>query len=189
MTLYTLVSILPPDALSTKANILIDQTGHACLADFGLLTIISDPTNFTASSYKLAHGTTRWMSPELLDPDRFDLGGGQPTKESDSYSFGMVIYEVLSGQTPFVQWNEWIVMRKVIEGERPAKPEGTEGAWFTDNLWETLIRCWETQPGSRPSVEAVLECLNQVSGTWTPPSLPTGEDVEMDESDWEFESE
>jgi len=171
------------------ANILIDQTGHACLADFGLLTIISDPTNFTASSSRVARGTTRWMSPELLDPDRFDLDGSRPTKESDSYSLGMVIYEVLSGQTPFAQWNEWIVMRKVVEGKRPTKPEGAEGARFTDNLWETLIQCWATQPGSRPSVEAVLDCLNQVSGTWTQSSPLMSRDAETDESDWEFETE
>jgi serine/threonine protein kinase len=82
------------------------------------------------------------MSPELLDPDRFDLKDSQPTKESDSYSLGMVIYEVLSGKTPFAQWNEWIVMRKVIEGERPVKPEGAEGARFAGNLWETLIQ-WQ----------------------------------------------
>ena len=129
------------------------------------------------------------MSPELLDPDRFDFKDCQPTKESDSYSLGMVIYKVLGGQMPFAQWNEWIVMRKVGEGERPAKPEGAGGTWFTDDLWETLTQCWATQPGSRPSVEAVLECLNQVSGTWTPPSPLMGEDVEMDGSDWEFETE
>ena len=129
------------------------------------------------------------MSPELLDPERFDLKDSQPTKESDCYSLGMVIYEVLSGQTPFTQWKDWIVMRKVIEGERPMKPEGAEGAWFTDDLWETLIQCWETQPGSRPSGEVILECLNQVSGTWTPPSPLVDKDVEMDESDWEFETE
>jgi len=157
-----LVSALPPDVLSTKANILIDRTGHACLADFGLLTIISDPTIFTASSYRLARGTTRWMSPELLDPDRFGLKDCRPTKESDSYSLGMVIYEVLSGQVPLSQWNEWIVMQKVIEGERPAKPDGAEGAWFIDDLWEILTQCWATQPESRPGVNGVLEHLNQV---------------------------
>ena len=32
------------------------------------------------------------MSPELLDPDRFGANG--PTRESDCYALGMVIYEV-----------------------------------------------------------------------------------------------
>ena len=34
------------------------------------------------------------MSPELLDPERFGVKGDRPTKESDCYAFGMVIYEV-----------------------------------------------------------------------------------------------
>lgn len=38
-------------------------------------------------------GTTRWMSPELLDPSRFD-SDGLPSRESDCYALGMVIYEV-----------------------------------------------------------------------------------------------
>jgi len=39
-------------------------------------------------------GTTRWMSPELLDPDRYGLPDSRPTKESDCYALGMVAYEV-----------------------------------------------------------------------------------------------
>ena len=34
------------------------------------------------------------MSPELLDPDRFGNGDRRPTKRSDCYALGMVIYEV-----------------------------------------------------------------------------------------------
>ena len=41
-----------------------------------------------------AGGTTPWMSPELLDPDRFGISDGRPTKQSDCYSLGMVVYEV-----------------------------------------------------------------------------------------------
>ena len=38
-------------------------------------------------------GTTRWMSPELLDMVRFD-SDGLPSRESDCYALGMTIYEV-----------------------------------------------------------------------------------------------
>lgn len=38
-------------------------------------------------------GTLRWMSPELLDPDGSG-SSGRPTRESDRYALGMVIYEV-----------------------------------------------------------------------------------------------
>jgi len=42
-------------------------------------------------------GTRRWMSPELLDPERLEMPeseGNRPTRQSDCYALGMVIYEV-----------------------------------------------------------------------------------------------
>ena len=39
-------------------------------------------------------GSPRWTSPELLDPSRLDDRDPRPTKESDCYALGMVIYEV-----------------------------------------------------------------------------------------------
>ena len=128
------------------------------------------------------------MSPELLDPDQFESSDGRPTRESDCYALGMVIYEVLSGKVPFAPLREYIVMRKVLEGERPSMPEGAEGAWFTDELWTTLNLCWETGPEIRPSIEAVLERLSHVSGTWVPPSPRAKEDSE-DDSDWDLTAE
>ena len=184
-----LVCALPSNTLSIKANILIDKDGLARLADFGLLTIVSDPTNYTASSSMVTRGTTRWMSPELLDPDQFESGGGRPTKESDCYALGMVIYEVLSGKVPFAPLKEFMVVRKVLEGKRPSIPEGAEGAWFTDDLWMTLNLCWATRPESRPSVEAVLERLGEVSGTWVPLSPQADGDGGMDVSDWDLTTE
>ena len=38
-------------------------------------------------------GTLCWMSPERLDPPHFGTNG-RPTRESDCYALGMVIYEV-----------------------------------------------------------------------------------------------
>ena len=126
------------------------------------------------------------MSPERLDPTRFNLKNGRPTKESDCYAFGMVIHEVLSGKAPFAESTDYIIMRKVIEGERPEKPEGAQGLWFTDDLWEMLKQCWAAQRESRPSIEAVLECLEQITETWKPPPQQTNEDAEADEDDWDY---
>jgi len=42
-------------------------------------------------------GTRRWMSPELLHPERFEMPESEdnrPTRQSDCYALGMVIYEV-----------------------------------------------------------------------------------------------
>lgn len=105
------------------------------------------------------------MSPELFDQDQTNPEGTRPTKQSDCYALGMVIYEVLSGQAPFAQFHPGMAMLKVLQGERPGRPNGLEGTRLTDDLWRTLNLCWEAQPQRRPSVEAVLECLELVSRT------------------------
>lgn len=162
------------------ANVLIDRHGHACLADFGLIMIISDSTNSTSSlSYKNA-GTTRWMSSELLDPDHLNFEDGRPTKESDCYALGMVILEVLSGQVPFAGYRNIIVMQKIVRGEHPERPKGV---WFTDYLWQTLEQCWSPLPSDRHSIGAILECLEQVSIGWKPLLPLTGENIQIGDDD------
>ena len=111
------------------------------------------------------------MSPELLTWDQNCPKNSRPTKQSDCYALGMVIYEVLGGQAPFAPLYQFVVMCKVIGGERPQRPGGVEGARFTDELWRMLDQCWETQPESRPSGSAVLECLERISEDTNPPSL------------------
>jgi serine/threonine protein kinase len=169
-----------------KVNILIDQDGHARLADFGLLTIISDQSGFTTATSASGGGTTRWMSPELLHPEQFGLDNSRPTRESDYYALGMVIYEVLTGQLPFTPLKDLIVMRKVIDGERPGRPEGIRGTWFTDDLWEMLRLCWATHIQSRPSIVPVRECLDRVSSVWKPLPPQANEGVGEHENDWDL---
>ena len=96
------------------------------------------------------------MSPELLDPDEFGLKEGRPTKESDCYALGMVVYEVLSGQTPFAPCKGPAMIRKILAGERPRRPQGSEGKLFTDNIWRVLGFCWKPRPRDRISAEDVL---------------------------------
>ena len=94
---------------STQANILINNDRRACIADFGLTTITGVVTRPAAGDSKVSlissdtlmsftgGGTCRWMSPELLDPERFGMPESEdnrPTRQSDCYALGMVIYEV-----------------------------------------------------------------------------------------------
>jgi len=92
---------------STQANILINGDRRACIADFGLSTITGVATAAGASRASLISndtlmsftggGTRRWMSPELLHPERFGMPESEdnrPTKQSDCYALGMVVYEV-----------------------------------------------------------------------------------------------
>ena len=153
--------------LDIKANILIDCNRHARIADFGLLTLIPDKTSLISTFSRLDGGTIRWMSPELLDPESFDLPNDScPTEKSDCYALGMVIYEVFSGQVPFTQDNNVTVIRKVIDGKRPERPP----AQFTSGLWEILERCWKHRPCDRPSLKDLLQRLEDVARA---PQLPS----------------
>jgi len=117
------------------------------------------------------------MSPELLDPTRFGLKKSRLTKESDCYALGMVVYETLSGQKPFARDPLTVVILKVLDGNRPGRPQGARGVWFTDSIWGVLDLCWKPQPGERPSLDAVLQCLQGASQPSRPPS-PMDEDME-----------
>ena len=140
-----------------KANILINHNGHACLADFSLLTIAPDQS--TVISTCIEGGTIQWMSPELLHPEHFGLKKSRPTKESDCYALGMVVYEVLGGQTPFAPAKAIVVIWKVLEGHRPERPQREEGRLFTDAIWKVLELCWKHEPSDRPSAKSILQHL------------------------------
>jgi len=120
------------------------------------------------------------MSPELLDPDRFGIVDRRPTKRSDCYALGMVILEVLSGKPPFPNYNGMTVMRKIVEGERPGRPEGEEGVWFTADLWGMLEQCWSLQPEKRPTIDDVLRCLRRGSTAWQPLPPDSGDHAQSD---------
>ena len=113
------------------------------------------------------------MSPELFDPEKFDLKDSRQTKYSDCYALGMVMYEVLSGRVPFSRHHGPAIIGAIIKGERPRRPREREGTWFADGVWDVIERCWKASPGDRPGIKDVLQCLEGVSRSWTPPSPQT----------------
>ena len=122
------------------------------------------------------------MSPELLDPESFGSTKPRQTKGSDCYALGMVIYEVLSGQTPFAPSGPAVVIRKVLSGERPERPQGEEGRSLTDTIWEVLECCWKHQPHERIGAKTILLGLEGNSPALEPPSNLEG-DEEIDSDD------
>jgi serine/threonine protein kinase len=70
-------------------NMLLDKNQQVQLSDFGLAVIAQNIDVIPRSSA----GTTAYMAPEQLQ--------GQPCRASDQYALGIVVYEWLSGSTPF----------------------------------------------------------------------------------------
>jgi serine/threonine protein kinase len=169
-----------PRSLDPKAHILIDRNNRALLAGFGLISMSSDQETFLSSCVE-GH-TIRWMSPELLNPEKFGLKGSPPTKESDCYMLGMAIYEVLSGQTPFASLTSPAIIRKILDGERPTRPQGNNGNLFTDGIWRVVQRCLELQPRDRISASTILLGLEGNPIPLRPSSNADG-DAEIDSDD------
>lgn len=123
------------------------------------------------------------MSPELINPGTFGLKVCRPAKESDCYAVGMVMYEVLSGRTPFAQCNTIAVISKVLNGERPGRPQGEEGTPLTDEIWGMLERCWKPRPYDRITAKDILLGFEGTSSPLWPPSNVDG-DMGLDIHDW-----
>ncbi|MEP7289807.1 MAG: serine/threonine-protein kinase [Chloroflexota bacterium] len=75
----------------TPGNILFNEQGQAVLADFGIARIVSD-ARLTQSG--MTTGTPMYMPPEQ------GIGKGSDLR-SDTYSVGVILYEMLTGQAPY----------------------------------------------------------------------------------------
>lgn len=84
------------DSRYVQGNILITEGGTARIGDFGITGIITDPTVVEprCTTGSRSPGLVRYMAPELLNPSQFNLANGNPSKESDIYSFAMTAFEV-----------------------------------------------------------------------------------------------
>ena len=69
-----------------QPNILMNDSGHACIADFGLAKVALDPDSVRSALCQNGY-TPRWTAPEVMN-------GGPCSKEADSFSFAMVMIEV-----------------------------------------------------------------------------------------------
>lgn len=128
----------------------------------------------------------KWMSPELLSPDDFDMSHANPTIASDVYALGMVIlevirallrlqfnhlmtcFQVLIGAQPFAELSRTqnIIIYVVVNGKRPARPANSEKMGISDALWQLLQSCWTTAPAERAGVKFVRKFLQEAASTW-----------------------
>ena len=72
-----------------QPNVLVDGSGYARIADFGLTTVTQNLDSIPSTSCHHGH-TPRWSAPEVLKE-------GTYSKEADIFSFAMVMIEVRDG--------------------------------------------------------------------------------------------
>src|SRR5687767_8626781 len=79
------------------SNILINRTGSPKLLDFGIAKIL-DP-NLIHESINPTASMLRMMTPDYASPEQ--VNGGDVTPQSDIYSLGILLYELLTGHKPY----------------------------------------------------------------------------------------
>jgi len=92
-------------------NILMDHQGHLALTDFGL----SKQNIDSAGGATTFCGTAEYIAPELLKGLKY----GPPV---DWWSFGILLFEMMYGRTPFVDKNRKLMFHRIINSEPNIPP-------------------------------------------------------------------
>jgi hypothetical protein len=123
------------------SNIMFDEHWRPKIIDFGMSRPESSPGSSAADT-----GTIWYSAPEQL------VVGGRHTRKIDVFSFGYILYEILTGNAVFAPSEpERHVQKRIRRGELPVLPHQS------GTLMQGLIRrCWSVDPTSRPSFEGIF---------------------------------
>ncbi|KAG1737455.1 kinase-like domain-containing protein [Suillus lakei] len=136
----------------TANNILIDSNHNAQVADHGILTMCPESPN---TSY--LRSNVRWAAPELFDVPENEEPSTPPEPASDIYSFGCIMFQVMTGQQPYADVrNDHQVTVMILKGKKPARPSSPH---IADPFWDFIEKCW-SDTGRRPSADEVLSFLD-----------------------------
>ena len=119
-------------------NLLVRSDGTLKIADFGIARA-AETTRLTQIGSVL--GTAAYLSPE-------QALGEEVTAAADIYSFGCVLYECLTGRTPYVF--ETLAELTAKHREEPIRPLGELRPELSEELEAVVMRCLARNPAYRP---------------------------------------
>ena len=124
---------------------------HAKLGDFGSIVVASP-------SYSQRIGNYQYTAPEAL---RGSLSVPY-SKEIDVYSFGIILWEILTGKIPFQELKKNPktcdkIEKIIIDGYRP--PLNILPDDIPECIIEIMKDCWNSKPSSRPSLGKIISIL------------------------------
>eukprot|EP00727_Mastigamoeba_balamuthi_P008205 m51a1_g4005 putative serine threonine kinase (748) ;mRNA; r:538573-544251 len=99
-----------------SSNVLVDSSLNAKVCDFGLTVLLDKgkTSSATSKSRDSAIGSLFWTAPEVI-------AGAPCTTKSDVFSFGVIIWEAVTRETPYSEMNPHFVAQKVLESQlRPS---------------------------------------------------------------------
>ena len=77
----------------------------------------------------------------------------------DQYSYGLVVWQMATSQTPFKNYTKEHLIREVaVEGRRPS----TEHKHIPPALGRLIAACWHREPGQRPAFRQVVAELDSI---------------------------
>lgn len=124
------------------ANLLVDDAWNIKLCDMGLSREVAETGEMTRV------GSVQWTAPEIID-------GGIFSHLADVFSFGIVIWELLTGRAPYKGVPPVTLVAQIVRGEATlADPEGPRA------LVDLYRLCTRREPHRRPTfkdIEAALE--------------------------------
>ncbi len=144
------------------ANILITENGEPMLSDFGIAKILEGEQATSLTSSGMAVGTPEYMAPEQWK--------GQTTQQSDIYSLGIVLYEMIAGRKPYTADTPAAIL---IKQATESLPRPTQfGIDLPDDVEFMLIKALEKDPAFRfAEMNAFVAALE---GLLEPGTLYTG---------------
>lgn len=150
-----------------SSNILLDLSHHTYLADFGLARLISTST----LAFHTGHGTPPYAPPE-------QVGSKEITPKSDIFSFGILLFEMFTGQLPWNGKRQLGVEQLHSEEELPDPREYVAG--LPPLITDVLRRVTSSDPNLRPrSASEVMRMINYVFNI---PVESLQDEIQYDES-------
>lgn len=137
-------------------NILVGQNNQVVkVADFGL-SLVKDQSKQEAEEMKKIRGSPAFMSPEALL-------GKELTPKTDVYSFGMILWELLTGGSPYeslqIESFEELIDEICTKGTRERIPKDCPVA-----LRNLILACWKSEPSARPPFLSIIQQLDDAIG-------------------------
>jgi Tol biopolymer transport system component len=138
---------------------------HALVADFGVAKAVHEATGRqTLTTAGVALGTPTYMAPEQAAADP------HTDHRADLYAFGVMAYEMLTGQPPFVGASPQAVLSAHVT--EPPVAVTQRRPTIPPQLAQLIMRCLAKKPADRPQTAEellpVLEMLSTPSGGITP---------------------
>ncbi|KAG1851169.1 kinase-like domain-containing protein [Suillus subluteus] len=136
-----------------QGNVLIDGAGNPRLTDFGLATVVGDAESQLSATTANHSFNPQWRAPEVIGIDQ-EVEVVQPNFESDVYSFGGVMFFIVSGDIPWKEKKQIHIIIELSKRATPARPDN-----ILDDHWNLIQKCWSWNPYDRPEATEVVGYL------------------------------